>query len=89
MKRFGHVVREARKAKGLTLEAVAQRLGSHRGYLSAIENSRFNPPRERTVLKLARILGLKPKPLLTRVMVERAPALIRKEMARLLFPGEK
>ena len=88
MKRFGLVVREARRAKGLTLEAVARRLGSHRGYLSAIENSRFSPPKAKMIVKLAKVLGVDPKALLKRGVVERAPDLIRGDLARILFPNE-
>ena len=89
MKRFGSVVREARRSKGLTLEAVAQQIGSHRGYLSAVENSRISPPKVQRVVQLARILRLEPKTLVKRAVVERAPRMVRAELERLIFPKEK
>jgi transcriptional regulator with XRE-family HTH domain len=41
---FGDLVRKMRKEKSLTLEAVAKKVGSHKGYVSGIENDRVNPP---------------------------------------------
>lgn len=89
MRRFGSVIREARLAKGLTLQAVATKAGTFRGYISAIENARVSPPAAGMTVKLAHALGLDPKDLLKRGLVEKAPSLIRPDLAAALFPHER
>ena len=38
MSNFGDLVKRLRKERSLTLEAVAKKIGSHKGYVSGIEN---------------------------------------------------
>jgi transcriptional regulator with XRE-family HTH domain len=88
MKSYGYIIHQARKAKGLTLDQLASKIGSHKGYISGIENRKVNPPASKVTVKLAKVLGLDPKDLLRRSWVEKAPELIRGEIASLLFPAE-
>lgn len=53
---FGHRVRELRKALGLSQKLLAERVGINFTYLSKIENDIMPPPREKTILALAREL---------------------------------
>lgn len=88
MKSYGSLIHQARLAKGWTLEQVASKVGSHKGYISGIENGKVRPPSPRISGKLAKILGLDAKDLLRRAWVEKAPKPIREEVSKLLFPDE-
>lgn len=58
MKRFGEYVRDARKAKGWTLDRLAWEIRSHKGYVSGIETGKVPPPSAKVVEKLCRKLDL-------------------------------
>lgn len=58
MRRFCDVLKARRKEKGLTLEKVAKAVGTHKGYISGIENDQVGPPRPTMVGKLAKVLEL-------------------------------
>jgi len=77
MKDFGVVIREARKAKRLTLEAVAKKIGSHKGYVSGIENRKVNPPSPRITKRLCASLGLGVEDMLIRAWIQKAPVQVR------------
>ena len=53
---FGHRVRELRKTLGFSQKLLAERVGINFTYLSKIENDILPPPREKTILALAREL---------------------------------
>lgn len=55
MNTFGKVVKHLRKLAGMTLEQVAAKVGSHKGYLSGIEAEKVNPPSAKVCKKFARI----------------------------------
>ncbi len=80
MKDFASTLREARTQGGLTLEALARKAGTEKGYLSGIERRKVNPPSPRITKKLARTLGLDVQVLLVHAFVERAPLEIREIM---------
>jgi transcriptional regulator with XRE-family HTH domain len=50
-------VRKLRKEKGLTQDGVAKKIGSHKGYVSGIENDKVNPPSIKVIKKYARLFG--------------------------------
>lgn len=85
MKRFTTILKRARLARGWTLEDVARRTGSHKGYISGIENGRVAPPGARLLLKLADGYGLDGTELLLMALVEKAPKPVRGELRRRLF----
>ncbi len=71
MDEIGHILREARENKGLTLEQVQERTRISVRYLSALESGRYEviptPVNARGFLRnYARFLGLDPQPLLDR-----------------------
>lgn len=88
MKSYGSIIHSARRKKGWTLDQVASKIGSHKGYISGIENGKVRPPSPKISGKLAKVLGLDAKDLLRRAWAEKAPMLIRTEIAALLFPNE-
>jgi transcriptional regulator with XRE-family HTH domain len=80
MRDFASVVKEARRFKGLTLQAVASKVDSHKGYISGIEHRKVNPPSPKIVRKLAKLLDLDLKELLILAAVEKAPKEVREIM---------
>ena len=82
MQEFGELIRSMRKAKGLTLEEVAQKVGTKKGYISGIENSKVNPPAPDKVRKLAKVLGGSPLLFLLLATIQKAPAEIRPILSR-------
>ncbi len=71
MDEIGHILREARENKGLTLEEAQARTRINARYLTALENGQYSalptPVHVRGFLRnYARFLGLDPQPLLSR-----------------------
>jgi transcriptional regulator with XRE-family HTH domain len=81
---FGDLVKRLRKEKGLTLEAVAKKLGSHKGYVSGIENDKVNPPSVKFLKKYAKLFGRDAKTFVRLAWVDKAPDLIREDAERFL-----
>src|SRR5947207_15158470 len=55
---FGTLLRERRRAAGLTQRALAQRAHLDFSYISKLENNRLPPPAADTVVLLCSILGV-------------------------------
>lgn len=85
MKSFGTVVREARLERELTLEKVAKRIGSHKGYISSIENGTVAPPSIKILPKLARVLEIPTQELLALAWWDKRPKLLTIEAAHALI----
>jgi len=77
--RFGELVRTWRQAKGLTLDVVAKKIGTHKGYISGIERGKVSPPSVKLIRKFAKVFGQDEKQLVRMAWVDKAPALIRDE----------
>jgi transcriptional regulator with XRE-family HTH domain len=94
---FGDLVKSLRKDKGLTLEAVAKKIGSYKGYVSGIENDKVNPPSVRIIKKYAKVLGQDARTLARLAWVDKAPEILREDaeeflkwcQTRDLFSGER
>lgn len=56
--RFGGMMLDARRSRGLTVDAVAKKVGTHKGYISSVERAKVAPPRPPIVRRWARILGV-------------------------------
>jgi transcriptional regulator with XRE-family HTH domain len=85
---FGDLVKRLRKEKGLTLEAVAKKIGSHKGYVSGIENAKVNPPSVKIIRKFARLFTQDERTLVRMAWADKAPPLIRDEARRLVALAE-
>ncbi len=83
---FGKRLRDLRKQKGMTLEALAAKIGSSKGYLSGIENEKVNPPTEKFVRKLARIFGQDEVEFLKLAYLDKIPRSLQPEFNRVLGP---
>lgn len=91
MDEIGHILREARENKGLTLEDVQANTRINVRYLTALETGRYDalptPVHVRGFLRnYARFLGLDPQPLLDRYLAGqgqdgRAPARVEQEIS--------
>jgi transcriptional regulator with XRE-family HTH domain len=84
LSRFGDLVKKLRKGKGLTLEAVAKKLGSHKGYVSGIENDKVNPPSIKIIKKYAKVLGQDARTLARIAWVDKAPEILREDAEKFL-----
>src|SRR5439155_13529604 len=85
---FGDLVRKFRKEKGLTLEDVAEKIGSHKGYVSGIENDKVNPPSVKIIKKCARLFSQDERTLVRIAWADKAPAIIREDAQRVLALAE-
>ncbi|HLF94077.1 MAG TPA: helix-turn-helix domain-containing protein [Planctomycetota bacterium] len=88
MSNFGDLVKRLRKEKGLTLEAVAKKIGSHKGYVSGIENDKVNPPSVKIIRKFAKLFSQDEKTLVRIAWADKAPQIIREDAQRILALSE-
>ncbi len=84
MSRFGELVKRLRKDRSMTLEQVARKIQSHKGYVSGIENGKVNPPSVKFIKKFARIFQHDEKLMVRLAYVDKAPKLIKEEAKQLL-----
>lgn len=84
MSMFGEQIRKLRKENRLTLEQVARKVGTHKGYVSGIETGKVRPPSVKLIRKLAKIFGQDEKLLVRMAWVDKAPPLIRDEALEFL-----
>jgi transcriptional regulator with XRE-family HTH domain len=83
---FGKMLRELRHKRGLTVETLARQIGSHRGYISMIENHKVAPPSMKKITKLAKVLNVDAKGLALMAYAEKAPKMVRELVHRALGP---
>lgn len=79
MSAFGDLMKRLRRERGWTLETVAKKIGSHKGYVSGFENDKVNPPSAKIVRKLAKLFGQDEQPLLRLSAAQKVPAPVRAE----------
>ena len=84
MSHFGDLVRKLREERGLTQEAVARKIGSHKGYVSGIENDKVNPPSVKIIKRYAKLLGQDARALARLAWVDKAPRILKKDAERFL-----
>jgi transcriptional regulator with XRE-family HTH domain len=83
---FGKALRSLRHERGLTVETLARQIGSHRGYISMIENNKVAPPSMKKITKLAKVLGVDAMGLALMAYAEKAPEMVRELVHRALGP---
>jgi len=86
---FGEIVKEARHARGITLERMAKRIGTGKPYLRMIERGKANPPSPRFVKKIATTLGLDLLTLLALAHAQKAPMPVREKFVEFAFNNWK
>lgn len=84
MSHFGDLVRKLRVEEGLTLAVVARKIGSHKGYVSGIENDKVNPPSIKIITKFAKLFGQDARTLARLAWVDKAPAILREDAEEFL-----
>jgi transcriptional regulator with XRE-family HTH domain len=77
-------MKRLRKEKGMTLEQVAKKIGSHKGYVSGIENDKVNPPSVKIIRKFAKLFVQDERQLVRTAWADKAPALIREDAQRVM-----
>lgn len=88
MTHFGALVKQLRKKKGLTLQNVASKIGSHKGYVSGIESGKVNPPSVKLIRKFAKLFGQDEQRLVLMAWVDKAPDIIKPIVEPLLAAPE-
>lgn len=88
MSNFGDLVKRLRKERSLTLEAVAKKIGSHKGYVSGIENDKVNPPSVKIIKKFAKLFNQDERTLVRIAWADKAPAIIREDAQRVMALAE-
>jgi transcriptional regulator with XRE-family HTH domain len=73
MRRFGELIREARHARGWSLQECAHRAGTFKGYLCQVETGILPAPSVRVVKRLCRTLGLLSSEMITIAYWEKRP----------------
>ncbi|MEM8782475.1 MAG: S24 family peptidase [Planctomycetota bacterium] len=87
---LGALLRNGRKARGLTLAALGDEVGATPGYLSMIENGRVeNPPSAALLQRLEAALELRETPLQRAAAWAATPPTVRAEIARLADEAER
>ncbi len=86
---LGQLLRKHRKARGLTLDELASRVGRAKSYLSQLENDRRRPPRDLILVELERALGLAAGTLLSAVRWTQTPPTVRREVSQLHSERER
>jgi transcriptional regulator with XRE-family HTH domain len=66
------------------LEAVAKKIGSHKGYVSGIENDKVNPPSIKIIKKFAKLFGQDARTLARIAWVDKAPEILREDAENFL-----
>lgn len=84
-RQFGDQVKAHRTALEMTTVVLARKLGTHKGYVSGIENAKVNPPSKKVLVKMSRVLGISLEMLLKLSVVSKAPEEIREEVAKKLL----
>jgi transcriptional regulator with XRE-family HTH domain len=81
---FGNLIKQLRKEQNLTLDRVARKIGSQKGYVSGIENGKVNPPSVKIIREFARLFRKDAKKLVWIAWADKAPKMIRKEARQLV-----
>lgn len=84
---FGGLLRRLRQEQGLTLQEVAQRVGSYKGYIWEIERGRVNPPSPKFIRKFASLFRYDQNEMLRVAYLDKAPLSIRTQLKRAVRAG--
>ncbi len=80
---FAARLRDLRRRREMTLEALARAAGISKAYLSQIENGQVEPPREEKLRRLERVFGERPGSLVELAHLERMPEDVRRRLLTL------
>ena len=84
MNTFGTLVRALRLQKHFTLETLAKRIGTQKGYVSGWERGTVNPPRRALIERLAKALDLDKLDLQELALVEKQSPELRARLRQRL-----
>jgi transcriptional regulator with XRE-family HTH domain len=84
MSNFGTQIRRLRKERGWSLNILAKKLGTQKGYLSGIENGKVNPPSVKLLKRFAKVFEQDEKAMLRMAWADKAPELIREDTLRIM-----
>jgi transcriptional regulator with XRE-family HTH domain len=81
--RFSAWLSNKRLATAMTLEAVAKRIGSHKGYVSGIINEKVNPPSAKICARLGKLFRVHPGYVTYLAYRDKAPEAVQDRIALL------
>jgi len=84
MAKFGAIIRGLRMSHHLTLDQMAKKIGTHKGYICGIESGKVAPPSMKFIPKIAKLLGASVETLALHAYVEKAPKIIRETIVKAL-----
>lgn len=73
MEAFGPVVKALRQKTGITVEALAVKVGVQRSYVSMMERQEVKPPAADVIRKIARVLRYSTRTLMLLAYLEKVP----------------
>lgn len=82
MTEFALLMKKLRKERGLSLNALAKKLKTHKGYISGWENGKVNPPSAKMIHRIAVEFSLNEIDLQILAWAAKAPVICRKEMLK-------
>ncbi len=74
---FGEYMKAQRQMRELTLEQLAAKAGTHKGYISGIEHGKVKPPSPKMIKRLAKAMEMDDIHLIIMAYAEKAPQEIR------------
>jgi transcriptional regulator with XRE-family HTH domain len=74
---FGEILNASRKKANITLEKLAKKVRSSKGYLSGIENGKVNPPTPKFTKTIAIALGLPVKEFMLLAELAKLPDFVK------------
>jgi transcriptional regulator with XRE-family HTH domain len=88
MSAFGTLLRQLRKEQGWSLNVLAEKAGTQKGYLSGIENGKVNPPSPKLLKRFAKLFDQDEKALLRLAWADKAPQMIRDEALQMMAQAD-
>jgi transcriptional regulator with XRE-family HTH domain len=73
MKRFGQIIRQALKDKGMRGIYLADQLGISRSYVSGLSTCKLRPPKASMIVQMSKALSLDPEMMLCVAWLEKRP----------------
>jgi transcriptional regulator with XRE-family HTH domain len=77
---FGKILRKRRLELGLTLEKLAKKLKTYKGYISGVENGAVSPFSMKMIPRTALVLGVDVEACSIMAWADKAPKLVRGEV---------
>lgn len=82
---FGKFLKKKRNDLGMTLDQLAKKIGTHKGYVSGVENGAVSPFSMKMVPRTALVIGVNVEALAMMAWADKAPKLVRDEVRSIVL----